>query len=159
MFHFVLNVYGIREKKRFFAHSGLGCIAGDEQLQASRGQSLWMWMCVCVCLLCLGQLKFFQSVFAHVISGQVLSGHQSNHLQGRERERGREHQNDWCCSYLQRSLRKETTWNVCFRAANWYYFSVFQIISKTHWQNTGLLHKENGRKYWLMCAKLKKKKV
>lgn len=42
MFHFVLNVYGIREKKRFFAHSGLGCIAGDEQLQASRGQSLWM---------------------------------------------------------------------------------------------------------------------
>lgn len=89
MFHFVLNVYGIREKKRFFAHSGLGCIAGDEQLQASRGQSLWMWMCVCVCLLCLGQLKFFQSVFAHVISGQVLSGHQSNHLQGRERERKR----------------------------------------------------------------------
>lgn len=134
MFHFVLNVYGIREKKRFFAHSGLGCIAGDEQLQASRGQSLWMWTCVCVCVYyvwaswsssspCLPMWYLARSFL--VTSPITCRG---------ERERGREHQNDWCCSYLQRSLRKETTWNVCFRAANWYYFSVFQIISKTHWQ-------------------------
>lgn len=37
-------------------------------------------LCVCVCVLCLGQLKFFQSVFPQVISGQVFPGHQSDHL-------------------------------------------------------------------------------
>lgn len=44
---------------------------------------LCVYVCVgvSVCVLCLGQLKFLQSVFAQVISGQVFPGHQSNHLQ------------------------------------------------------------------------------
>lgn len=75
-----------------------------------------------------------------------------------ERERGREHQNDWCCSYLQRSLRKETTWNVCFRAANWYYFSVFQIISKTHWQTLASYMKKMEGNIDRCVQNLKKKK-
>lgn len=33
-----------------------------------------------LCVLCLGQLKFFQSVLPQMISGQVFPGHQSNHL-------------------------------------------------------------------------------
>ena len=33
-------------------------------------------------VLCLGQLKFLQSVFAQVIPGQVFPGHQSHYLQG-----------------------------------------------------------------------------
>lgn len=44
-----------------------------------------MPVCVCVCLLCLSQMKFLQSMFAQVISGQVLPGHQSDHLQSTEK--------------------------------------------------------------------------
>lgn len=49
--------------------------------EAPGGQSSDICVGVRTCALCLGQLKLLQSMFAQVISGQVFSGHQSNHLQ------------------------------------------------------------------------------